>query len=54
MRDTVGDCDCCGKRRVLSFVHYPPVGDTWACGECQSAREFPELSDDDMLAMFEE
>lgn len=47
-RDTVGSCDCCGKLRLLSFVNYPPVGDTWACAGCRNPDE-PEFDADELF-----
>jgi len=33
--ETVGDCDCCGRRAVLSRVWYGGILETWACEPCR-------------------
>ena len=34
MTDHIANCDCCGKRRELSFSVSCGI-DTWACEECR-------------------
>lgn len=43
-------CDKCKERLVCSWRG----GSVWTCAACESASEYPELSADDIDALFEE
>lgn len=43
-------CDECNERLICSWHG----GTKWLCPACESASEYPELSNDDVDVMFEE
>jgi hypothetical protein len=46
IKPTVGECDCCGKRRKLTQCWVGEL-ETWACYRCQSV-DPADYGEDDM------